>query len=159
MYRRHKIVGSFVFIVTFSVATLLNADYSNLAQTAISVISIALAVYIGAASVILGSDFAGKLKAQRDSEIETKTSLGVLAAYLRTAGICAVGTIAISAIYILQIDFKLIQNMLINCDYETQLIKATSQIISSASCSLFALNVFFIWLILIFLINSMTKSV
>ena len=62
MYRRHKIACVALSLLTFFAAFILKADYSKIADCAISVVSIALAVYIGAASVILGSDFAGKLK-------------------------------------------------------------------------------------------------
>ena len=79
MYKRHRIAGASIFVIILVVAFLLDADYSKISEAAISVVSIALAVYIGAASVILGSDFADKLKRQRDIEIKTKTGLGVLA--------------------------------------------------------------------------------
>ena len=54
-----------IFFATFK----LKADYSKIADNAVSVISIALAVYIGAASVILGSDFAKKLKNNRTKSL------------------------------------------------------------------------------------------
>ena len=62
MYRRHKIACAILFALSFLATFILKADYSKIADSAIAVVSIALAVYIGAASVILGSDFAGKLK-------------------------------------------------------------------------------------------------
>ena len=61
-----------------------------------TVMAIAIAVYIGATSVILGSAYAEKMKSQVDPEIRTSSSLGVLASYLRTAGTFGIGTIVIS---------------------------------------------------------------
>lgn len=159
MYKRHRIAGASIFVIILVVAFLLDADYSKISEAAISVVSIALAVYIGAASVILGSDFADKLKRQRDIEIKTKTGLGVLASYLRIAGFCGLATIAISAVYLLDMDFQAIREMLIQWQYGTFWLATIPKVLSALSCALFAVNVFFIWLILVFLINSMAKSV
>lgn len=159
MYKRHKAASIVLFITVFLFSFLLKADYYKIAEAAISVVSIALAVYIGAASVILGSEFAGKLKKQKDGQIKTKTSLGVLATYLRVAGICSIVTLIISSIYTIDLDFQSVRNifMLWNCsEYFFQILPV---LLSSFSCSLFSINVFFIWLILIFLINAMKKSV
>lgn len=158
MYRRHKIACAVLFVLSFLATFILKADYSKIADSAISVVSIALAVYIGAASVILGSDFAGKLKKQQDSQLTTKSSLGVLASYLRIAGICSLLTVIISAIYMLDLDISFFDNILIKYALieNTQIFQ---NLCSALSSSLFVINVFFIWLILIFLINSMTKSV
>ena len=153
MYKRHRIAGASIFVTILVVAFLLDADYSKISEAAISVVSIALAVYI------LGSDFADKLKRQRDIEIKTKTSLGVLASYLRIAGFYGLATIAISAVYLLDMDFQVIQEMLVQWQYGTFWLAIIPKVLSALSCALFAVNVFFIWLILIFLINSMTKSV
>lgn len=158
MYRRHKIECAVLFVLSFLATFILKADYSKIADSAISVVSIALAVYIGAASVILGSDFAGKLKKQQDSQLTTKSSLGVLASYLRIAGICSLLTVIISAIYMLDLDISFFDNILIKYAL-IENIQIFQNLCSALSSSLFVINVFFIWLILIFLINSMTKSV
>lgn len=158
MYRRHKISCAILFALSFWATFILKADYSKIADSAISVVSIALAVYIGAASVILGSDFAGKLKKQQDSQLTTKSSLGVLASYLRIAGICSLLTIIISVMYMLDLDISFFDNILIKCAL-IENPQIFQHLCSAFSFSIFVINVFFIWLILIFLINSMTKSV
>lgn len=158
MYRRHKITCTVLSTITFLGVFILKADYSKIAETAISVVSIALAVYIGAASVILGSDFADKLKKQKDNQLKTKTSLGVLAGYLRTAGTYSLLTIIISTLYIIDLDIPFIDDILIHFKHP-EYIQTLQHFFSAVSCSLFVVNIFFIWLILIFLINSMTKSV
>ena len=103
MYERHKRLIVIIFIAVLIAAIILNADYSKIAEASISVMSIAVAVYISATSVILGSTYAEKLKGQVDSKITTSTSLGVLAAYLRNAGALAVIMIMISTLYVLKI--------------------------------------------------------
>lgn len=142
MYKRHRIAEASIFVTILVVAFLLDVDYSKISEAAISVVSIALAVYIGAASVILGSDFADKLKRQRDIEIKTKTGLGVLASYLRIAGFCGLATIAISAVYLLDMDFQAIQEMLIQWQYGTFWLATIPKVLFALSCSLFAVNVF-----------------
>lgn len=142
MYKRHRIAEASIFVTILVVAFLLDVDYSKISEAAISVVSIALAVYIGAASVILGSDFADKLKRQRDIEIKTKTGLGVLASYLRIAGFCGLATIAISAVYLLDMDFQAIQEMLIQWQYGTFWLATIPKVLFALSCALFAVNVF-----------------
>lgn len=158
MYRRHRRTCIVLFVSIFFATFKLKADYSKIADNAVSVISIALAVYIGAASVILGSDFAKKLKKQQDQELITKTSLGVLASYLRTAGVCSLLTIIISIIYMLDLDVSSLVNILTQY-VPIEYFQFLWNFLSSISFGLFAINVIFLWLILIFLINSMTKSV
>lgn len=158
MYRRHKIECVVLSFLTFLAAIILKADYSKIAEVAISVVSIALAVYIGAASVILGSNFADKLKKQKDRQIKNKTSLGVLATYLRIAGLCGLLTLIISVAYLISLDFSSLSNTLAQCG-QIEYLPIFRRLFSAISCSLFVLNIFYIWLILIFLINSMTKSV
>lgn len=62
MYERHKRLIVIIFIAVLIAAIILNADYSKIAEASISVMSIAVAVYISATSVILGSTYAEKLK-------------------------------------------------------------------------------------------------
>ena len=159
MYRRHKAAVIVLFVVVLVTTYLAEADYGKIAETAVAVIAIALAVYVGAASVILGSDFAQKLKSQRDDEIKTKTSLGVLAAYLRVAGVCSLATIAISVFYVLDLNVASFFSWAISGEDGICVLDKVSLVISALSCGLFSINIVFIWLILIFLINSMTKSV
>ena len=159
MYERHKRLIVIIFIAVLIAAIILNADYSKLAEASISVMSIAVAVYISATSVILGSTYAEKLKGQVDSKITTSTSLGVLAAYLRNAGALAVIMIMISTLYVLKIGTpKPIAILLTNNGWHT-IGTLILRVVSAISCGLFAVNIVFMYLILLFLINSMSKSV
>lgn len=159
MYKRHKRLIVVIFIAIFIAAITLSADYSEIAETSISIMSIAVAVYISATSVILGSTYAEKLEGHVDSEITTSSSLGVLATYLRNAGTFAVIMIVISTIYVLKIDTpKPIAILLANNGWYT-IGTLILRVFSSISCGLFAVNIVFMYLILRFLINSMSKSV
>jgi|GEM_PF-921588 len=159
MYERHKCLIVIIFIAVLIAAIILNADYSKIAEASISVMSIAVAVYISATSVILGSTYAEKLKGQVDSKITTSTSLGVLAAYLRNAGALAVIMIMISTLYVLKIGTpKPIAILLTNNGWHT-IGTLILRVVSAISCGLFAVNIVFMYLILLFLINSMSKSV
>lgn len=157
MYKIHRLLSAFIFILTFLTTLFLEADYSRVSEIAISIVSISLAVYIGAASVLLGSDFAKKLKDINDPEIKTSTQLGVLSAYLRIAGKWSIVTILASAIYILDFNWNSIIKLLnLNGKFIIEIVSTT---VSSFCCSVFVLNVYFIWLIMVFLINAMNKSV
>ena len=159
MYERHKRLIVIIFIAVLIAAIILNADYSKIAEASISVMSIAVAVYISATSVILGSTYAEKLKGQVDSKITTSTSLGVLAAYLRNAGALAVIMIMISTLNVLKIGTpKPIAILLTNNGWHT-IGTLILRVVSAISCGLFAVNIVFLYLILLFLINSMSKSV
>ena len=159
MYERHKRLIVIIFIAVLIAAIILNADYSKIAEASISVMSIAVAVYISATSVILGSTYAEKLKGQVESKITTSTSLGVLAAYLRNAGALAVIMIMISTLYVLKIGTpKPIAILLTNNGWHT-IGTLILRVVSAISCGLFAVNIVFMYLILLFLINSMSKSV
>ena len=159
MYKRHKILCLIISLVVTVLSFLLNIEYSKIAEIAITVVSIALAVYIGAACALLGSPYAEKLRSIRDVEDNTRTSLGVLAHYLRAAGFFSVITIIISSVSLLDIDLPTILRISPSKNALLAFLHILKRVISAASCGLFFVNVLFIWLILLFLINSISKSV
>lgn len=155
MYKRHRILLPVLFLLVSALSYFLYADYSAVAETAVTVVSIALAVYIGGTSALLGSPYAERLKKSRDTEDTTKTSLGVLATYLRLAGLFSIITLVISSVYVLDIDWQTVFHI----SEENNILEPILHILSSISCGLFLLNIAFIWLILLFLINSLSKSI
>lgn len=58
--------------------------YEEIASDAITVVSIADAIYIAAATLLIGSKTAGAMK-HTDPQIPTKTKMGVFVSYLRSA--------------------------------------------------------------------------
>ena len=145
MYKHHKRMIGVLTIVSFFASLLLQVNYNNITDITVTIISIALAVYIAAMSALLGSPYAKELKEKTDSQIPTQTMLGTLAHYLRWAGRLGIITIVISCIY--KLKPFVIEN------------KIVSSICAALSCSIFSVNILFILLIFVFLVNSLTKSV
>ena len=149
MYKRHKLFLLAAFVGSFFVAFFLDLDFSPIAEAAITVASIAMGVYIAAVSALLGSDYAKSLKTTTDKEYPTKTLLGVLADYFRIAGLFCVVLIVDGCLY-------LIPTVWDTTGYFAANIFRCG---SAFSYAVFSANILFLWLILIFLVNSLSKSV
>lgn len=144
MYKRHWVSVCICFLLVFAGSFFLKLNFGDISEVAITVVSIVLAVYIAASSGLLGNPYASEMKKQRDSQLPTKSALGVLATYLRWAGSFSTATITISCIFLFNVE--IIHNNLVY------------QLISSASCGLFAVNIVFMWLVFTFLVNTLTKA-
>ena len=144
MYKRHKTAVSTVFVLTAVLCYSTKILYDNIADIAITVVSISVAVYIATMSALLGSPYADKLKSIRDTEIKEKSQLGVLTTYLRVAGNCGILTILVSSLY----KIPSIANV------SPQLQRLTSSI----SCAIFVINIFFLWLVFKFLATALMNS-
>lgn len=145
MYNRHKIQIGGCFIGVTVIAFVLNLDFCEISETALTVVSIAMGMYIATVSVLLGSQYAKDLKQKNDPKIKSKTLLGVLAEYFRWAGKLGILIILMSCIY--QIPSRI--------GFPTIVLKLSSAI----SYGIFAVNILFFWIILMFLVNSLGKSV
>ena len=62
MYKRHKRMVGVLTIVSFFASLLLQVNYNNITDITVTIISIALAVYIAAMSALLGSPYAKEFK-------------------------------------------------------------------------------------------------
>lgn len=144
MYSRHKVTGIVLFILTTILSYFAEILYDTLAMTAITVVSISVAIYIATMSALLGSPYAEKLKSIRDSKIRGKSQLGVLATYLRVAGDCGVLTIFVSSLY--QIPAVITIPPLLQ------------KLVSSVACGVFVVNILFLWLIFRFLVTALINS-
>lgn len=144
MYTRHKAEGIALFIVATVLSYSASVSYEDLANAAITVVSISVAVYIAAMSALLGSPYANHLKAVVDKKIKGKSQLGVLATYLRAAGLCGTITIIISCLYLIPspvtVSFHIVR------------------VLSSVSCGIFAVNILFLWIIFQFLSVALINS-
>lgn len=148
MYKRHKIVLLAVFVGTFIITYLYGLDFAPIAETAITVASIAMGVYIAAVSALLGSNYAKSLRQITDKEYPNKTLLGVLADYFRIAGAFCIFLIVIGYIYTLPA----------KVDISSTTISYILRSGAAISYSVFSVNILFLWLILQFLINSLGKA-
>ena len=149
MYKRHKLLLFAVFVGSFFITFLLGLDFSPMAEAAITVASIAMGVYIAAVSALLGSDYAKNLKTTTDKEYPTKTLLGVLADYFRIAGLFCVALIVAGCLYLIPTVWNatgLFATNIFRCG-------------SAFSYAVFSANILFLWLILVFLVNSLSRSV
>lgn len=151
MYKRHKIWAAIISSLSFLAAHVFHLDFTNIAEASITVVSIALAVYIAVPSVLLGSPFAKELKATTDAEDKTRSMLGTLSLYLRKAGGFSIATL-LSGCW-----FLLVPN-----SFDGELTESVAYYarcgLSDLSFALFAINVFFIALITDFLITALMNS-
>ena len=149
MYKRHKRILFGLFVAVFFATLFFNLDFSPVAEAAITVASIAMGVYIAAVSAMLGSDYAKSLKATPDKEHPTKTLLGVLADYFRIGGFLCVALILTGCLYLIPTAWN------ISGRFAAKLIRCGSAL----AYALFSINILFLWLILVFLVNSLSKSI
>lgn len=145
MYKRHKRQILLCIIVTTAVAFMFDWSFEPIAEIAVTVASIAMGVYIAAVSALLGSQYAKELKATTDKEQPNKTLLGVLAGYFRYAGISCILLIVVSSLFLIAS----------NISFSPMLLKVGGAV----SYALFSSNILLLWIILLFLVNSLGKSV
>lgn len=150
MYNKDKVFLALCFITVFLISYIADISYVEFAQIALTVNSISFAVYIAAASALLGSKFAKELKQTVDNIKTDMTQMGILSKYLSTAGIISLGSIVISSMYCLPIDITVFSNPHLITFF---------RLFDSISYSIFALSLSFLYLIFKLLVSSMVKSV
>lgn len=143
MDKEYKIFLIWCFITVSVIAYLLNWNFDSMADTATTLVSIAVGVYIAAASALLGSPYAKELKQITDKKRPSNTLLGTL--YFRHAGKLGITTVIVSCLY------------KIPAIYNVPVIIA--RIGSAAAYGIFFCNILFLWLVFVFLVNSIEKSV
>lgn len=153
MYKRHKCFAWILVVAVFGMSMIFKLQYSAIAEISITVMSIALAVYISVSTSLLGSPYSKILKKLPDKENPTKSMLGVLADYLKKAEICSILTISLSTLYIVKPDTVSMQTII-----DTQLYCLLTGIISAFACAIFAFNVFLMSLIMSFLISALQNA-
>lgn len=137
MYKKHKVICFIAVVASFFAAYIFNMDYSKIADDAMTLISIVIAVYITVASVLMGSTYAAAIKRIPDKINKGNSLLGTLKDYLTDSMAFSILSIIISALYSLKvINIGELWNGKIDGD----------RLFSAFSCSIFALNIF-LWLI------------
>lgn len=152
MYKRHKILLTILAIVIFGASYYIPLCYNKIAEAAITVISITLAVYISVATSLLGSAFSRSLKRLPDTEDPTKSMLGVLSCYLKRAGAFSVVTIIISSIYIIWPGFSTSNAKVLI------LYSCAKRAFSALACTMFSINIVFMSIIMGFLVVSLNNA-
>lgn len=154
MYRRHKIIAAGVFLAVMAIALIFDWKFQSVAEIAVTVASIAMGMYIATVSVLLGSPYAQKLKDTTDDKCSTKTHLGILAEYFRFASTTCVILIILSSLFLIPCSDN-VNKIVIELPYKEVIL----QFGSALSYAIFAENILMLKIILIFLINSLGKSV
>ena len=152
MYKRHRILSYILVFTAFASGIIFDLQYSKIAEVAIPVIAIALAMYISVATALLGSPFSKSLKKRKDAENPKKSMLGRLASYLKIAGISSILTITISTIYILKPQVIMIQTAF--GKYYPWLLHC----LSAASFALYVFDLYLMILILLLLIVELLNA-
>lgn len=95
-------------ILTFAVGAIVaycgykfGLDYSEIAESGLTLFSIVLAVYIAAIIGLINTDLAKKMQKTVAAPRKDRTQLGVLTLYFKIASFCSVCTILISSLILL----------------------------------------------------------
>lgn len=84
MYTYHKRILFLSFFTVGFLSYFLNIPFEKIASDSITVVSIAIAVYMTAITLLIGNKIVESM-GKTDSFIKTKTKLGVLVTYLKSA--------------------------------------------------------------------------
>lgn len=144
MYIKDKICFGAVFVFVTAISWTLNLPFEKVVSDAITVVSIAIAVYLTAATFLMGSKTATNMKKQ-DKQISTKTQLGVLVSYLSHAVFVGILSILVGFVVLLQKDVAIVNNVI-------------AKTISSLGCSLFIITILFMWKIFRFIAGALLKE-
>lgn len=138
MYKKHKVICFIAAVVSFFAAYIFNANYSKIADNAMTLVSIVIAVYITVASVLMGSTYAAAIKRIPDKINKGNSLLGTLKDYITDSMAFSILSIIISSLYSFEIiNIGEFWNGKIDGD----------RLFSALSCAIFALNIVFLWLI------------
>ncbi len=149
MYKKHLLLAAFIFGVVFAFSFKFHVDYEKISEDAMTLVSIAIAVYITVPSFMVGSPYADKLKRTVDPKRVGMSQLGTLRDYLRDSMFFSISTIVLRALYKLElVSLGKYCNDKIDVDL----------LISSFSCAVFALNILFLWLIFKLILVTMMNA-
>lgn len=143
MYKKHRTVIVMLFILISVVGYLCGIKYELIASEVITIISIALAVYIASFSQLASSQLAKEMKVTSDKIIPGKSQLGVIAQYLKAALVFGLLSIVIRCTCLM----KVIPENLIVTD-----------VLSAIALGILSVNFVFIWLLFEFMINRQLRE-
>ena len=144
MYKKHKLIIIFGFISLFFISCYFELDYSKISSEGITIVSIALAVYIASFSSLTTSTLAKIMENKSDRRIPGKSELGVLEAYLQNAIALGLGCITMSCIC------KLLDKEFLG--------EIGYKVLSSVGIALLGVNIIFIWLLFKFMLNRQLRD-
>lgn len=144
MGKKHKRLAFLISTVVTVVSLAFKFDYKNIASEGLTLSSIVLAIYVAAMMGLAGSKLGEKLATAPAADGE-HTQLWIMRAYFEKALIYAGITIILSSIALLLPDM----------DYETarNLSICLHRLFSAVGLVVYALNLFYMGIILVFMLN------
>lgn len=139
LYKRHRILLVMLLLLSYITAWIYNIPFKLIASDTITLNSIAIAVYMTAITLMIGSKTADAMK-KTDYEIKTKTQMGVLLAYLKRAMLVGI--------------FSILNSFAAKIYCNDQLLTQKPYIykaISSTGFALLIVTIFYMWLIFRFI--------
>ena len=139
LYKRHRILLVILLLLSYTFAWSYNVPFKLIASDTITLNSIAIAVYMTAITLLIGSKTADAMK-KPDYEIKTKTQAGVLIAYLKRAMLVGI--------------FSILDSFAVKMYCNEELLTQKPyvyKVISSVGFALLSLTIFFMWLIFRFI--------
>lgn len=143
MYKKHKIITLVAFVIVFIISYIMKLDYNQIATESITVVSIALAVYMASFSQLAASELAEEMKKTPDKRIIGKSELGVLESYLKLAIKFGLASIIIGCAYLLDFNIEL---------------EKSGNFVSSICLAVLSINFVFIWILFNFMINRQLRE-
>lgn len=153
MYPVHKRILACCFIATGLISFWLNIPFEKIASDSITIVSIAIAIYMTAITLLIGSKIVESM-GKADDIIKTKTKLGVLTVYLKSAvwtGIISIIDCCFLKMYA--------DEYYHGIDDVTQVFQIVYRIAASFGMALFVITLIFMILILYFISASILKQI
>lgn len=152
MYICHKRILILSSITVGIISYLLNIPFEKIASDSITVVSIAIAVYMTAITLLIGNKIVESM-GRPDDFIKTKTKLGVLVTYLKSAVL--VGILSILDCCFLKIYIVKDPNQLEDC---FKIFNEIYKIVSAIGLALFITTLLFMLLIFRFIATTILNQ-
>ena len=149
MYKKDKWIIILIFILVSLISYFITFDLKQISGEAITIISIALAVYTASFSGLISSPLLRLMRRKQDVILMNKTQLGVLESYLRFS--INIGLICIIMCCLI----KLFPNY--NIDGNTSYIYSY-RVFSAIGIGVLSINIYCIWLLSRFMINRQLRN-
>lgn len=144
MERKDKWLAGIIGFATVFCGLALDINYSDIADSGLTLSSIVLAVYVAAIVGLINSDLAKSMQRTTHQKKPDKTQLGVLVRYFEIAIFFSIGTIAISSTMLLIPELP--------SDAEMIFVRAVS-LLSVCGLTFYVENIVFLGIIIRFMLN------
>ncbi len=124
MEKRDRIYIILSGLITALCGYFFKLDYSSLAESGLTLSSIVFAVYIAAIIGLINTDLSKKMKKTVAPKQQSKSQLGVLITYFKSAIFCSIATIFLSSLILLlnKQNEPISSQLLLHIQYATSLL-------------------------------------